>query len=75
MSYTEKIVKLVTPDDDKEFYTPFMVLNDKLLDTAKQLHFYFYDMVNDGAEFDYPKARVLYADPLRYLQHMGEKND
>ncbi len=33
---------------------------------AKDLYYFFYDMVNDGGRDDYPQARNLYADPIRF---------
>lgn len=61
--------KLFEDDAVEEKYeTPFGDLEDNDLDTAQILHHFFYDMVNDGGEFDYPKARLMYAHPSKFLK-------
>ena len=41
---------------------------------AESLYLYFYDMVNDGMRNDYANGRLLYADPMDYLDRMKTKN-
>ena len=37
---------------------------------AESLYLYFYDMVNDGMRNDYANGRLLYADPMEFLDRM-----
>ena len=52
------------------YQTPFGKLEGSKLMAAESLYLYFYDMVNDGMRNDYANGRLLYADPMDYLDRM-----
>jgi len=53
--------------------TPYGDLKDEELDMAITLYYFFYDMVNDGNQGDFRKARNLYADPVRFFKEASDE--